>query len=222
MNSKKNILITGAAGNLGTAVVEKFLTHGYNVIATVQHSNEIAAKENLEVKELNVFDEKACKAFAEEIIKSHSQIAAAALLVGGFAMGKLEETTDESLLKMIQLNFQSALHIATPLFAHMKEKKSGRIILMGAMAALNHVAGKNMMAYSLSKSLLFQFNSLLNEAGKDFNVGSVVIAPSTIDTPQNRASMPNADFSKWNKPADIAQMMFDFSESKLYDSVIRL
>ena len=222
MNAKKNILITGAAGNLGITVVEKFLSSGYNVIATVRNANEIEARENLEVKDLNVFDEKACKVFIEEIIKSHSRIDAVALLVGGFAMGKMEETTDENFLKMIQLNFQSALHIAVPLFAHMKENKSGRIILMGAMSALNHHMGKNMMAYSLSKSLLFQFNGLLNEAGKDFNVSSLVIAPSTIDTPQNRASMPNADFSKWNKPTDIAQTMFDFTESKLYDSVIQL
>ncbi len=218
----KTILITGAAGNLGTAVVEKFLSEGYFVIAIAQDKNEIPARENLEVVELNVFDEKACREFVSELIKNYSRIDAAALLVGGFAMGKLEETTDESLQKMIQLNFLSAFHIAQPLFKNFSENKSGKIILMGAMGALNPAAGKNMMAYSLSKSLLFQFNGLLNAAGKELNINSIVIAPSTIDTPQNRTAMPNADFSKWNKPNDIAQMMFEFSEGKRSEEVIKL
>ncbi|GDX52263.1 3-ketoacyl-ACP reductase [Bacteroidota bacterium] len=218
----KTILITGAAGNLGTAVVEKFLSQEYKVIATAHHATEIQAKENLEIVELNVLDEKACRDFVIELIKKYSQIDAAALLVGGFAMGKLEETSDESLQKMIQMNFLSAFHIVQPLFSHMKENKSGKIILMGAMGALNPAAGKNMMAYSLSKSLLFQFNGLLNAAGKELNVNSLVIAPSTIDTPQNRTAMPNADFSKWNKPTDIALMMFEFCEGKMNEEVIKL
>lgn len=218
----KTILITGAAGNLGTAVVEKFLSEGYKVIATAQHKNEIQLKENLEIVELNVFDEKACSDFVSEVIKKYSHIDAAALLVGGFAMGKLEETKDESLQKMIQLNFLSAFHLVAPLYAHMKEIKSGKIILIGAMGALNPAAGKNMMAYSLSKSLLFQFSGLLNAAGNDLNVNSLVIAPSTIDTPQNRTAMPNADFSKWNQPTDIAQMMFEFCEGSRSEEVIKL
>ena len=123
---------------------------------------------------------------------------------------------------MIQFNFLSAFHLSAPLFAHMKENKSGKIILMGAMGALNPIAGKNMIAYSLSKSLLFQFNGLLNAAGKELNVNSLVIAPSTIDTPQNRTAMPNADFSTWNKPTDIAAMMFEFCEGKRIDEVIKL
>ncbi|MEI7802648.1 MAG: SDR family NAD(P)-dependent oxidoreductase [Bacteroidota bacterium] len=222
MNANKTILITGAAGNLGTAVVEKFLDEGYNVIATAQHKSEIPSRENLEVVELNVFDEKACHEFVNELIKKYSQINAAALLVGGFAMGKLEETTDESLQKMIQLNFLSAFHLATPLFKHFSENKSGKIILMGAMGALNPSAGKNMIAYSLSKSMLFQFNGLLNAAGKDLHVNSLVIAPSTIDTPQNRTAMPDADFSKWNQPTDIAQTMLEFCEGSRSEEVIKL
>ncbi|TSA50076.1 MAG: SDR family NAD(P)-dependent oxidoreductase [Sphingobacteriales bacterium] len=218
----KIILITGAAGNLGTAVVEKFLSQGYKVIATAHHATEIQAKENLEIVELNVFDETACKDLMSELVKKYSRIDAAALLVGGFAMGKLEETTDESLQKMIQLNFLSAFHLVAPLITHFKENKSGKIILMGAMGALNPASGKNMMAYSLSKSLLFQFNGLLNAAGKELNVNSLVIAPSTIDTPQNRTAMPNADFNKWNKPTDIAQMMFEFSEGSRSEEVIKL
>ncbi len=222
MEVNKTILITGAAGNLGTAVVEKFLSEGYFVIATVQHKNEIPAKQNLEVVELNVFDEKACRDFVSELIKKYSHINAAALLVGGFAMGKLEETTDESLQKMIQMNFLSAFHIVQPLFSHMKENKSGKIILMGALGALNPAVGKNMMAYSLSKSLLFQFSGLLNAAGKELNLNSLVIAPSTIDTPINRTAMPDADFSKWNKPTDIAEVMFEFCGGKGSEEMIKL
>ena len=67
--------------------------------------------------------------------------------------------------------------------------------------------GKGALAYSLTKSLLFRLAELLNATAKGKNVVASVVAPSTIDTAVNRKSMPDADFSAWVKPEDIATLL---------------
>lgn len=67
---------------------------------------------------------------------------------------------------------------------------------------------KGMVAYGLSKSLLFRLAELMNDEAVGTGVKTVVIVPSTIDTPQNRAAMPGADFSKWQTPEFIADIIF--------------
>ena len=78
--------------------------------------------------------------------------------------------------------------------------------------------GKNVIAYALSKSLLFNLAEYLNAEGASQNVVTSVIVPSTIDTPANRESMPKADFSKWVRPEEIAGVM-EFICSQKADSV---
>ena len=189
----KNIIITGASGNLGTATVKKFNDAGYNVVSAT-HA-------------IDLTNEAAAAAFVEEAIKKHGSIEGALLLVGGFAMGKIEETSAADLNKMRALNFDTAFNIAKPIFSHMMEKKYGRIVFVGARPALKPEQGKNMVAYALSKSLLFELSNILNASAKGVNVVSSVIVPSTIDTPGNRKSMPDADSSNWVKPEHIADVL---------------
>jgi NAD(P)-dependent dehydrogenase (short-subunit alcohol dehydrogenase family) len=89
----------------------------------------------------------------------------------------------------------------------MMEKNYGRLVVVGGQPALDAEAGKNMIAYGLSKSLLIKLAEYLNAAAKGKNVTTTVIIPSTIDTPQNRKSMPAAKFDDWVKPAQIADLM---------------
>ena len=89
----------------------------------------------------------------------------------------------------------------------MKQVSGGRIVLVGAKPALNANQGKDMIAYGLSKSLLFKLAEYLNAEGDANNVVTSVVIPGTIDTPQNRASMPDADFRNWVQPEVIAETM---------------
>jgi NAD(P)-dependent dehydrogenase (short-subunit alcohol dehydrogenase family) len=96
----------------------------------------------------------------------------------------------------------------------MMKQGSGRIFLIGSRQGLNILKGKGALAYSLSKSLLFRLAELLNAEAKGKNVVVSVIVPSTIDTPQNRESMPDADFSSWVTASQIADIIYFYSSGE--------
>jgi NAD(P)-dependent dehydrogenase (short-subunit alcohol dehydrogenase family) len=206
----KTIIITGANGNLGTAVVKKFLTENYKVIA-VDHSGTHLGfadrQSNFELHAVNLADEAEADLFAREAISLYGVIDGALLLAGGFSMGNIAATDITAIKKMVSLNFETAYHMARPLFQHMLENGYGRIVFVGARPALQPEAGKNMIAYALSKSMLFTLADMLNKEAKGRNVVVSVIVPSTIDTPPNRESMPDADTNNWVKAEQIAEIL---------------
>ncbi|MGB3073813.1 MAG: SDR family NAD(P)-dependent oxidoreductase [Chitinophagales bacterium] len=206
----RTVIITGANGNLGMAVVEKFLQSGHKVIGTARQQSMLDAfpkNENLEVRIVDLANENDTSAFVASIISKYKKVDAALMLAGGFASGDIAKANDEELLKMYNLNFMTAYHIARPLFAHMKENAFGRLIFVGARPALDAAAGKSNMAYALSKSLVIKLAELLNTDAKGTNVTATVFVPSTIDTPPNRKSMPHANFDDWVKAEQIADLM---------------
>jgi NAD(P)-dependent dehydrogenase (short-subunit alcohol dehydrogenase family) len=204
------ILITGANGNLGAATVKKFLDEGYRVIA-VDHSGThlgfASGHENFVLRSVDVGDEQAVGTFIEEIIELYDSIDAALMLVGGFAMGDIAATDGTAMRKMYALNFETAYFVARPLFSHMLDKGYGRLVFIGSRPALLPEQGKGILAYSLTKSMLFYLAELLNATAKGKNVVASVVAPSTIDTPINRESMPGADPSTWVRPDQIADLL---------------
>jgi NAD(P)-dependent dehydrogenase (short-subunit alcohol dehydrogenase family) len=224
----KTIIITGANGNLGTAVTKTFLAKDYKVIATVRKKEdlqELLQHQNLQIEVLDLTNEEKTEAFVHKIIDQHKTIDGALLLVGGFAAGDVAATKSEDVKKQISLNFDTAYHITRPLFQHMMEQNNGKIVFIGARPALQATAGKNLIAYGLSKSLLFKLAEYLNAEAKGKNVTVSVIAPSTIDTEPNRKSMPDADFDKWVKPETLAEVLeFLISEngSVLRETVLKV
>jgi NAD(P)-dependent dehydrogenase (short-subunit alcohol dehydrogenase family) len=206
----KTVIITGANGNLGSAVTKEFLDKNYRVVATV--SNEKARTDfpvypNLEVVAVDLRNEKDSAAFLEKAIRDHGIIDAALLLAGGFSMGSIAETSVEDLHRQFALNFETAYNLARPLFAHLMNNKKGSIVLIGARPALNAIQGKDLISYSLSKSLLFKLAELLNEAAKGTNVTVSVVVPSTLDTASNRKSMPDVNPAIWVKPEELAETL---------------
>jgi NAD(P)-dependent dehydrogenase (short-subunit alcohol dehydrogenase family) len=206
----KTVIITGANGNLGSAVTKEFLDKDYRVVATV--SNEKARSDlkedpNLDVVVVNLTSEKETAIFVEKTIQKYRVIDAALLLVGGFAMGGLAETSGEDLRNQIALNFETAYYVTRPLFEHLLKNKNGTIVFIGARPALNPSQGKGLIAYSLSKSLLFKLAELLNETAKGVNVSVAVVVPSTLDTPLNRKSMPDVNPDIWVEPSEIAETL---------------
>ena len=206
----KTVIITGAAGNLGKACVEKFLAEGYKVIATVTPGKDLGYKMAgpVETYDADLSDEKAVDQVVSKIIAKHQTIDAALLLVGGYASGGINETDGSTMKKMLTLNFDTTYFVARPVFQQMlKQPSGGRIILVGARPALKPKDGIKSFAYALSKSLIFKLAEFLNAAGSEKNVNACVIVPSTIDTPPNRQAMPNADFTAWVRAEDIAATM---------------
>jgi NAD(P)-dependent dehydrogenase (short-subunit alcohol dehydrogenase family) len=89
----------------------------------------------------------------------------------------------------------------------MMQQGFGRIFLIGSKPGLAMNNSSGMVAYGLSKSLIFRLAELMNEEAKGTNIVTTVVVPSTLDTPQNRKSMPDADFKNWVKPQDIATVI---------------
>lgn len=206
----KTVIITGANGNLGTAVTRFFLSKHYRVIATVASETmktDIEPAPALEVQVVDLTDEKATGNFVAAVLTRYPALDAALLLVGGFAMGAVTDTSSDQIDQQITLNFKTAYHVARPLFQHMLAKGQGRLVFIGARPALEPASGKDLVAYGLSKSLLFKLAEYMNEEAKGKNVTASVVAPSTLDTPLNRRSMPEADPDRWVRPEALASIL---------------
>jgi NAD(P)-dependent dehydrogenase (short-subunit alcohol dehydrogenase family) len=203
----KTVIVTGASGNMGRAVIKKFLAEGYNVVGTIIR-NDPAPFEiddaKLEKVIVDLMNEEDSGKFVQKVITKYGSIDAAILTVGGFVMGKISDTKTADILKQYKLNFETAYNIARPAFVQMMQQGNGRIFMIGSKPGLSARDGKGMIAYSLGKSLIFRLTELLNDEAKGHNVVTSVVVPGTIDTPQNRKAMPDADFENWVKPEAIA------------------
>jgi NAD(P)-dependent dehydrogenase (short-subunit alcohol dehydrogenase family) len=207
--NEKHVLITGAGGNLARTVIQKFLDHNYSVSGTVTPGKKLDFHHpRLTEYALDLTHEHDVEKMMEKDCENHNQLDAAVLLAGGFRMGKLESTGAEDFHAMISINFETALHVARCAMKKMKtQHQGGRIILIGARPGLSVAEGKSSVAYALSKSLIFRLAELLNLDGKSHRVITSVLVPGTIDTPVNRAAMPDADFSQWVSPETLADTM---------------
>lgn len=207
----KTAIITGASGNMGQAVVKKFLAEGYNVVGTIIPNDPVPFEVDdpkLEKVIVNLMDEADSEKFVQNVISKYGTVDAAVLTVGGFAMGKIAETKTSDIYKQYRLNFETAYNVARPAFVQMMEQGSGRIFIIGSKPGLSAGLGKGMVAYGLGKSLIFRLSELMNGEAKGHNVVTSVVVPSTIDTEPNRKSMPDADFDSWVKPEAIADAIY--------------
>jgi NAD(P)-dependent dehydrogenase (short-subunit alcohol dehydrogenase family) len=211
--SGKVALITGGTGGLGHAVTLALLHEGAAVIATYIRKDEADALKDavgptalLELLPLDATDEAACRALVDGITARHGQLDILVNTIGGFAGGKtLWETEPKTYQLMMTLNVHAGYNMARTVAPAMLKQKSGSIVNIASKAAFDHAAGAS--AYAASKAAaLALFDSLAADV-KDSGVRVNSILPSIIDTEPNRKAMPNADFSKWPKPEEIAQVI---------------
>ncbi|HEY9342718.1 MAG TPA: SDR family NAD(P)-dependent oxidoreductase [Hanamia sp.] len=224
---KKTAIITGAAGNLGQAVAKKFIDEGYHVIGTIltKSAANNFTKNNFEAATLDLLNEESSQKLVNDIVEKHGGINVAVLTAGGFTMGNISSTKTSDIYKQYQLNFETAYNMARPIFTQMMKQNSGRLFFIGSRAGLEVSKGKGTIAYALSKSLIFRLAEILNAESKGKDVVTSVIVPSIIDTPQNREFMPEADFSTWVTPAQIADAIYFYASDEaaaLREPVIKI
>jgi NAD(P)-dependent dehydrogenase (short-subunit alcohol dehydrogenase family) len=224
----QTIIITGVSGNLGQAVAKKFLEENFKVIGTVVPNDPVQldmGHANFETMVVDLMSEDDAEKFIQSVVEKYKTIDVAVLTVGGFATGSIAETKMADILKQHKLNFQTTYQVARPVFVQMLKQNSGRIFLTGARTGIDMRFSKGTTAYGLSKSLIFRLAELMNEEAKGKNVLTSVIAPSIIDTPQNRQSMPKANPSDWVKAEDIANVIYFYSTgeaSVLKETVLKV
>lgn len=222
MNAMKVVIVTGVSGNLGQAVARKFLSGDCYVIGTVVPNDPVAMNiegKNFETVVVDLANEEASAQFVASVIEKHGRIDTAILTVGGFAMGAVANTRIIDIRKQYELNFETAYNTARPVFNQMMKQGNGKIFMIGSRPGSDMHSSRGMVAYGLAKSLIFRLAELMNDEAKGTDVVISVIVPSTIDTPQNRHSMPEADFDKWVKPGEIAEVIYFYSSAAA--SVIR-
>ncbi len=223
----KTVLITGATGGLGSTVAEVLHGHGYQICATAgAHGMPESLKAIVaDVQQVDLTDEFAAGAYIRTLTQQYPDLEAGILLVGGFAAGDIHTTDFNAIDKQIALNFKTAYSVVKPLLEFFAQRGGGQFVLVGARPALEHGAGKDMVAYALSKSLVLQLANIINADGNKKHIRATVIVPSTLDTEANRATMPGADFSRWVNTDDVAQTIaFVLSDTGaiLRDTVLKV
>ncbi len=225
---KKSLIITGAAGNLGKTVTQRMLDNGYFVEATLGPNDSLDFIEHnaLTAEKVDLVNEQKATEYVRKVVENCDELTAAILLVGGFAPGGFKQTDEAALDKMYALNFKTTYFVVRPLLEVFEQQpQGGKIILIGTRPAFKANEGKNLVAYSLSKSMVMHMAELINDYGNQKGISCTVIVPSTLDTPATRSSMPDADFSKWvptDKVADTIDFILSDAGSMLRETVIKI
>ncbi len=197
-----NVLITGANGGLGTAVCQEFLASGANVIGVALAWKQSAPFTTISA---DVTTESGCDSMVKQALE-HGPIDALVHLVGGFAGGTpVSETTDQTWDSMMNVNLRAAFCCIRAALKPMQAAGRGRVVAIGTRMAVE--PSPNFAAYAVSKAALVALVKNVAAEGQKFGVTANVVLPSTIDTPANRAAMPQADFSRWVAPQSIAKLL---------------
>lgn len=202
------VIVTGAAGSLGSTVAEEFHKAGA-VLALVDisfdklRSARLRNARNIGLFPADLTDVNSVNAVVEDIAKVFGQIDVLANVAGGFKMGPpVHETSVADWNFMLDMNAKSVFLMCRAVIPHMLDKGKGKIVNVAARAA---VEGKAKMApYCVSKAAVITLTQSLAAEHKHNKINVNCILPGTIDTPQNRADMPNADFSNWVPRTDLA------------------
>ncbi len=201
--TNKVVLITGAAGALGKAVAERFATEGNQLALLDQVPTNIQAAYSAQC---DLGDSTATRAHVARIVAQLGRIDVLLNIAGGFEMGEPVHATSEKTWKfMFDVNLWTLVHMLEAVVPFMRDQGTGKIINMGARAALRGSA--LMGAYAASKSAVIRLTESLSDELKELGVQVNCILPSIIDTPRNRSDMPDADYSQWVQPQRIAEVM---------------
>lgn len=204
--TEKNVLITGATGGLGRAVVRAFLRSGAFVAGTSRHWSGGDAVDGLFQIEADLTTPEGAASAVRAVIQTRGRLDAVVHLVGGFAMDDpLPEARVATWDRMMALNARSAFLIFNAALDASQQGVLRRLIAVGSRAGVQ--ASPNAIAYAVSKAALHTLvvNLAASVADKGITVNAVL--PGVIDTEANRKAMPGADFSKWVTPESIAETL---------------
>ena len=201
--AERVIAVTGGHGALGRAVVEAALADGLKV-AVIDHAAGGVPERVVELGGVDLTDTAAAVRAMEAVAAHFGRLDALLNIAGGFVWQTVDDA-EPAWDRMYALNVKTALNASRGALPWLKRSDEGRIVNVGANAALKSAAG--MGAYAASKAGVHRLTESLAEELKATSVTVNAVLPSILDTPQNRADMPDADPSKWVRPPDLARVM---------------
>jgi NAD(P)-dependent dehydrogenase (short-subunit alcohol dehydrogenase family) len=203
----KTALVTGGTGGLGAAVVERLLDDGWRVVVPWIVETELERvhpRDGLELVRADLFEPTA----VAEVIRTAAgddrrPLFGVTNLVGGFdAPGRVHEVPVERFEEQFRLNLRATYLVTQAALADLMGAGGGSIVCVGTRAALQPFSGA--AGYAAAKAAVVAFAKAVAVEYRDDGIRCNAILPSVIDTPANRAAMPNADHDRWVKPAQIA------------------
>jgi NAD(P)-dependent dehydrogenase (short-subunit alcohol dehydrogenase family) len=210
-SSRCSVVVTGAFGNLGLAVARTFREQGARV-ALIDYAQPAAwvglefAAPHCVLGGVDLTRAAAAGAAVETVRETLGSIDVLVNIAGGFRWQTLEQGDIDGWEAMFAINLKTAVVATKAALPQLLKSPAGRIINVGAGAA-SRPAGAGMGAYTASKAGVHKLTESLAEELKDRGITVNAVLPGVIDTPQNRADMPNADFSRWVQPGAIAAVI---------------
>jgi NAD(P)-dependent dehydrogenase (short-subunit alcohol dehydrogenase family) len=206
------IVVTGGTGGLGSAVIADLLDAGAQVVTTWLvarererfESSELGGRDGLTLVEANLLEDGAAAAVGAA--RELGSVRGVVNVAGGFAAGaRFHEADPGELDKLMALNLKTAANTSRAAVPAILDAGGGSIVCVGARAALEPFSGGS--SYAISKASVLALVRALDADYREEGIRANAILPSVIDTPANRESMPDADYSKWVTPAQIARVI---------------
>jgi NAD(P)-dependent dehydrogenase (short-subunit alcohol dehydrogenase family) len=203
---ERTAIVTGGTGGLGAADTQRLLDDGFRVVVPWFDERElerVEEQDRLELVQADLTDPDSAK---NVVATAGDSLRALVNLVGGFAAGgRVHETPVDEFEKQLRLNLRPTYLMTAAAIPVLLAAGGGAIVCVSSRAAVRPFAGA--AGYITAKRAVLAFVDALHEEYRDDNIRTNAILPSTIDTPANRKSMPDADFDTWVKPEEIARVI---------------
>lgn len=207
------VMVTGAAGNLGQAIVADLATRGASLACIERDAAKLDALVAslpadavvLKLPGVDLGDFDACRHAVRQAETRFGRIDALVNTVGGFKMGPVGDDGLSQWDAMLSINARTAYAISAAVLPGMQAAKHGRIVHIAAAPGLK--AGARQAAYAASKAAVIRLTEALAAENHAHRITANCILPATIDTPPNRAAMPDANRDSWVTPEAIASLI---------------
>jgi NAD(P)-dependent dehydrogenase (short-subunit alcohol dehydrogenase family) len=207
----KRVLVAGATGGVGPAVVEAFLALGATVIGAARRRtglDELRAamgqSDRLECAEADLADPRGVEALFDALERK-GPLDVVIHLAGAFAMGPLAELTDDELDRLVGQNLRAAALVLRASLRRMIPRRTGRVLVLAADRALAPAPG--VALYGATKAGVAHLVEAAAAEVHDLGIRVNALLPGVIDTAHNRAAMPGAEPSGWVSPQAIAELL---------------
>jgi len=213
---RHSVVVTGATGNLGNAVVRAYLEAGAHVAIPVRETAKADALRGslgplvgtdadptLLVLEADLGERASMDAFVERVMRAWGRLDVLANLAGGFGTGPADDL--ERMRELWEQNVATVIVATAACLVPMRARAYGRIVSVAAASALK--GGRNTAGYAMAKGAVVRWTEALAAETKDQGITANAILPTTIDHPVNRANMPKADPKTWVQPQEAAALI---------------
>ena len=206
----RTVLVTGAAGHLGQAVVAAFAGQGAQLVLVDRSAAPLDAAFGMRPDGLNLaadlLDRAQVDAAVAAALGRFGRIDVLCHLAGGFRMGEpVHETGNAAWQPMFDINVRTLLNVAGAVVPHMIGQRGGRIVTVGAASAQRGAA--LMGAYCAAKSATIRLTESMSAELREHGINVNCVLPTIIDTPANRAAMPQQDPARWVAPDALADVI---------------